>query len=72
MEQYTKTLPYEGGQISESQLLNLNLGFCINCHQRRLGLQIINYINSRCNKHGNKEMHSHANKVLPTWINDQG
>jgi len=56
----------------ESKLLNLNLGFCINCHQRRLGLQIINYINSRCNKHGNKEMHSHANKVLPTWINDQG
>jgi hypothetical protein len=56
----------------ESKLLNLNLGLCINCHQRRLGLQITNNICGRCNKHSNKETYSHANKVLPTWINDQG
>jgi len=35
----------------ESKLLNLNLGLCINCHQRRLGLQISNNICGRCNKH---------------------
>jgi hypothetical protein len=48
-------------------MLNLYLGFCINCRQRRLGLQITNDLCSRSSKSHNKLMYTHESKALPTW-----
>jgi hypothetical protein len=43
----------------------------MNCHQRRVGLQITNDLCSRCSKSHNKLMYTHENKALPTWT-DKG
>jgi len=54
----------------ESIMQQCTFSHCSICRQRRLGLQTVNGICTRCNSSKQKFVFGHENKALPTWIKD--